>query len=109
MTVQVHRVDLAAVVGDAHPYDGRRPRPFRHPRNHSMRYSDTGCAAGMPGGDASAGLETELGKDVRDVVLDGALRQVQTSGDLSVAEPLRNEGRNLFLQGREHAGPAAPP
>ena len=52
---------------------------------------------GRPGGDLRPGGERQLAQDLGDVILYGALREVELRGYLTVGEPSRHQGRHLPL------------
>src|SRR5438067_13862770 len=55
----------------------------------------------QPGSDLYSRVEAELGQDVMDVVVHGALGEVQALCDLAVAHALREELRHLVLAAAE--------
>jgi hypothetical protein len=56
---------------------------------------------GEPEGDPGARVEAQLIEDVLDVVLGGAFGDVQPAGDLTVAQPVRDQAGDLFLAYRQ--------
>jgi hypothetical protein len=59
--------------------------------------TDPPAAGCLPGGELRAGGESELGEDVPDVGLDGALADVLGGGDLAIGQSLSDVGGDLFL------------
>src|SRR3712207_2752351 len=74
-----------------------------------LRWPDEAAADGYPGG-FGAVVGAELGEDLADVELDGALGDEEPLGDLLVAQPPRDEPEHLDLPGRQRLGvaPVAP-
>src|SRR3954447_7208165 len=57
---------------------------------------------GPPGGDLGAGPDVEPLADPFDVPFGGAFLDAEAPGDLAVAQPVRDQGRDLKLPGSEH-------